>query len=104
MLDLANHIWINRRLSPRFGRFVARCLCHRRHWLTRVMAFTSTGLLTERLSLIRGAAMRRGLNPYALRTAFMLTPRVRLTLLLFYERRVRTTARTARTSQWSQGY
>src|ERR1035437_383943 len=104
MPDLTNHIWINRQLSPRCGRFVSRWLCHPRHWLTAVMVFTSTGHLSERLIALHGAATRTALNRSALSTSFMLTRRVHLTLLLFYARRARTTARTVRSSRSLQGY
>src|ERR1017187_3042682 len=104
MLDLTNHIWINRRLSPRFGRFVARCPCRRRHWSTRVMVYTFTGPLSERSILLFGGNTPPDSNLYARRITFTLIPPVRLTLLLFFARRARTTARTVRSSRSLQGY
>src|ERR1035437_8391499 len=104
MLDLTNHIWINKRLSARVGRFVARCFCRRRHWSIRVMVYTFTGPLSERSILLLGGNMPPDSNRYARRISFTLIPPVRLTLLLSFARRAHTTARTVRSSRSLQGY
>ena len=104
MLDPTNHIWINRRLSLRFGRFVSRCLSHPRHWLTQVTVYTFTGPSSKHSTLIRGDVTLTGSSPCVIHMDLRLTRRVHLIFLLFYARQVRTTARTEPSSRSLQGY